>query len=97
MARAVALAEGRPCDTGGKFLEVMRNAAAQTGDGRINEFTGPARMLRENFESCLDQETIRERVRCVAALLERPAPLAQNKSAAWRPGRNCGPHRGRFR
>ena len=75
----------------------MRNAAAQTGDGRINEFTGPARMLRENFESCLDQETIRERMRCVAELLERLAPLAQNKSAAWGPGRNCGSHRGRFR
>ena len=45
----------------------------------------------------LDQETIRERMRCVAELLERLAPLAQNKSAAWGPGRNCGSHRGRFR
>ena len=33
----------------------------------------------------LDWETIRERVRCVAELLERLAPLAQNKSALWRP------------
>ena len=45
----------------------------------------------------LDQETIRERVRCAAELLERPAPLAQNKSAAWSPSRNCGWQRGRFR
>ena len=66
LARAVAPAEGWPCDTGGKFLEVMRNAAAQSGDGSINELTGPAHMLRENSEGGLDQETIRERVRCVA-------------------------------
>ena len=59
----------------------MHNAGAQSGDGRISEFTGPARMLRESSESGLDQETIRERVRCVAELLERLAPLAQNNSA----------------
>ncbi len=44
----------------------MRNAAAQSGDGSINELTGPAHMLRENSESGLVQETIRVRVRSVA-------------------------------
>ena len=73
MARAVALARGWPYDTRGKFLEVMCNAAAQTGDDRINVLTKQAYTLRVDSESQdgLDQDSVREQLRGVGELLDR--------------------------
>ena len=83
MARAVALAQGWLYDTPGKFLEVMGNAAAQTGDNRIHVLTGSAHILRDNSESGseLDYETIKEHVDRVVDLLDLLVPLTLNKSA----------------
>ena len=68
MAGAVALVQGWPYDTPGKFLEVMLTAADQTECDRINVLIGPAHMLRDTSESQseLDYEIIKERVERVA-------------------------------